>query len=123
MIFALLLAIVFAGFAALAWRDLKLASTVLLGLLPTYLVRFSIGPVPMTLLEGFLLIVIGVYVARDYRRSLSGFSTNTKIGALAIIAVSMLAIFVAPDHISALGIWKAYFLEPVLFGMIVMRIL
>lgn len=76
----------------------------------------------MTLLEGFLLITIGAYVARDYRRALSSFSTNTRVGALAVLAVSMLAVFVAPDHISALGIWKAYFLEPVLFGVIVMKL-
>jgi len=122
MIFSLLLAIIFTGFAMLAWRDLKLASIAVLGLLPTYLVRFSIGPVPMTLLEVFLLIAIGLYVAKDYRRALSGFSTNTKIGALTVLAASMLAVFIAPDHISALGIWKAYFLEPTLFGMIVMRL-
>lgn len=122
MIFALLLAIVFGSFTMLAWRNLKLASIVLLGLLPTYLVRFSIGPVPMTLLEGSLLITIGVYVAKNYRKVFNDFSMNAKIGAFVVLAVSMLAVFVAPDHLSALGIWKAYFLEPMIFGLIVMKI-
>ena len=127
MIFALLLATVFAGFTMLAWRDLKLASIVLLGLLPTYLVRFSIGPLPMTLLEGFLLITIGVF-AIQFRRTPSpiyggdGGGLRMRVAILTVLAVSLLAVFVAPDHISALGIWKAYFLEPILFGMIMMKV-
>lgn len=121
MIFALLLAIVFTAFGVLAWRDLKIAIIVLLGLLPAYLVRFSVGPVPMTLLEGFLLIVIGVYgvkmVIGDRRLGIGGL--GWVIGGLIL---SMMAIIVAPDHVSALGIWKAYFLEPVLLGVIVMKV-
>lgn len=129
MIFALLLAIVFGAFAVLAWRNLKLASIVLLGLLPTYLVRFSVGPVPMTLLEGFLLITIGIFAFRFRLRGIPspiyggvGGGLRTRVAVLTVLAVSMLAVFVVPDHTSALGIWKAYFLEPVLFGVIMMKV-
>lgn len=138
MIFALLLAIIFAGFTILAWRDLKLASIVLLGLLPTYLVRFSIGPIPFTMLEGFLLIVVGVFAIRFWRipspihggdgspteasAKVGGGLSRVPLAVPTVLAISMLAVIVAPDHVSALGIWKAYFLEPVLFGMIVMKV-
>jgi O-antigen ligase len=125
MIFASLLAIAFAAFGLLAWRDLNMAMIALLALLPAYLVRFSIGPVPMTILEGLMLIVIGVYIVKSFRRPgplLLPHSWGRVYAGTGLVAISLLAVLIAPDHVAALGIWKAYFLEPILFGAVMMAV-
>jgi O-antigen ligase len=128
MIFTFLLTAAFAAFALLAWRDLKLALILLCGLTPTYLVRFSIGPVPSTILEGFLLIAIGVFIAQQrsvmlsavkhLRRSITSFRMP-HVSLLLIAVASVAAVIIAPDTFSALGIWKAYYAEPFIFGLMI----
>jgi len=157
MIFGAILILAFVAFAALAWRNLKLALVLLCGLTPTYLVRFTVGPVPSTMLEGFLVIAIGVFIiqhhsvifstARGLQKYFTAFRmTNRGIGALSlfqklytapyipplarggntliipllfIALASVAAVIIAPDQLSALGIWKAYYIEPFLFGLMI----
>lgn len=124
MIFAILLTFVLIAFAVLAWQDLKFALILLCGLTPTYLVRFDVGPVPTTLLECFLLITLATFVIRYRSRLLTWTKHKPKFTlasiSLILIAISsIIAVIIAPDHISALGIWKAYYLEPFLFGITV----
>ncbi|MEK7105551.1 MAG: hypothetical protein AAB865_02615, partial [Patescibacteria group bacterium] len=66
--FAALLIITFVVFAAIAWRDLRWGIFLILAVLPSYLVRFSIGPIPFTLLEGLVLIAFGVWLVKIYDR-------------------------------------------------------
>lgn len=141
MIFSLILAVVFAAFALLAWRDLKLALVLLCGLTPAHLVRFSIGPVPSTMLEGFLVIAFLVFAIKHHsvmlnevkhlRRSFVALRMTemlrvtryTLVLFIFFIALaSIAAVIIAPDLISALGIWKAYYLEPALFGLMMWKL-
>ncbi len=127
MIFFFLIILALSAFTLLAWRDLKFALAVLTGLTPTYLVRFSLGPIPTTMLECFLLLALVFFFIRHgktYRPKLARMFTHRPftlrsfaIGALGI--ASILSIFIAPDMFSALGIWKAYYLEPFLFGIMI----
>lgn len=109
-------AIVIISFSYLAYRDFKLALTVLLALLPTYLIRFSIGPIPTTLLEFLVLVTLGFWLVRekgyrlDFLRSMGVY----RVPLLLLIAASCFAVAVAPDTFAALGIWKAFFVEPLL---------
>jgi O-antigen ligase len=109
-------ALVVLSFAYLSYRDFKLALTVLLALLPTYLIRFSIGPVPTTLLECLVLVILGFWAFREkgmkleFLRSMGPF----RAPLLLLLAASCFAVAVAPDTFGALGIWKAYFVEPIL---------
>lgn len=94
-------------------------------LLPLYLVRFNIFGIPTTLLELIFLALLAVAIAKRKFLILpqtgSRFAvTNSKF--LIPIAIFLLAaiigVFVSPDKISALGIWKAYFAEPILFFLL-----
>lgn len=119
MMYALLLLIVIAAFGFLAWRDLRGALILLLGLLPTYLIRFSIGPIPTTLLEILILIAITVAIYKhgkslfDIRRF---FPWNRPL--LLLLAAACFATTMSADIFSALGIWKAYFIEPALLFLV-----
>lgn len=113
--FSILLVIVSLLFAYLASRDFKSAVTILLALTPTYLIRFSVGPVPTTLLETFVLITIVIWFLRegkdlDYLKTLDGY----RIPVLLLLAAACFGVVVAPDVYSALGVWKAFFIEPVM---------
>jgi O-antigen ligase len=115
LLFVIILAVA-VSFAYLAYRDLKVALTVLLALLPTYLIRFSLGPVPSTLLEVLVLITLGVWCFKhmgwrlDFLRSMGTFRTPIML----LLAASCFAVALAPDALAALGIWKAFFVEPIL---------
>ncbi|MFH1631657.1 MAG: O-antigen ligase family protein [bacterium] len=113
--YPILLLVIIISYAVLAWRDLKLALAVLAGLLPIYLLRFSVGPIPTTALEVLVLISLAIWLIK-YR----GFKVNTKNlnpwlkPALLLIGAASISAAIAPDLFDALGIWKAYFIEPVL---------
>ncbi len=120
MIFPILLGLVAFLFAYIAFNDLRQAIILLLGLLPTYLIRFSIGPFPTTLLEVLLLILILVWVVRFH-----GIPAATTLhghwiwAILLLIAAASIGVSVAPDTMAALGIWKAYIIEPILLFLII----
>ncbi len=132
MTFFLLIAIALITFAVLSWRNQKLGIILLFALLPTYLVRFSVGPIPSTLLEGFVLITIAIAVLRSkapppYEGGGWGEVLNS-LGwyriplALAVIA-GIISTIIAPDILSALGILKAYIIEPILLAFVITSIM
>src|SRR3989339_1352582 len=77
MFYGILISVFLILFAYFSWRNLLLATTFIVAFLPTYLIRFSIGFVPMTLLEGMILVLFGVWgvkgvIARSDRRERRG---------------------------------------------------
>ena len=107
-------------------------SRILLGVtaacLPLYAVRWSYGPLPTTLLENLVLATIALYVlatlrallavsaARDtaIRALLAGWSRTPYGIAIALLLLSgVISVFVAKDHRAALGLYRAYFVEPI----------
>lgn len=108
----------FAGlgfFLVASWSRLWGAALVLL-LLPVYQVRASILGMPVTLLELFLVLLAVAWVLERRRSVLNVVSTLPwRWTILLLLLAATIGIFVAPDHTSALGYWKAYFLEPIVF--------
>jgi len=109
-------------------------SRILLGVtaacLPLYAVRWSYGPLPTTLLENLVLATIALYLlatirallilavsaARDtaIRALLAGWSrTPYGIGIALLLLSGLISVVVAKDHRAALGLYRAYFIEPV----------
>jgi len=111
------LTIFFLLFAYLTWRDLLLGIYLFAGLLPVYLIRFSLGPLPSTALEAMFGIIFVTWLmqAKPKKDDLIQFSKSIFFwpGALLVLA-SGVSVFWATDIAAALGIWKAYFVEPFL---------
>lgn len=98
--------------------NIFLSLTILLA--PLYVIRFKIGPLPTTLLEVLIGLTLASFLLERFlqkdtfhlwKRRL--FSPLT-YPALALLLVSALAVLISPTHYQALGLWRAYFLEPIL---------
>lgn len=120
IIVATLLGLLIVG---IAWQRRILALQILVALLPTYLIRFSAGGIPMTLLEVIILAVtvVGLWdVARDSTTRARLLNIITRHQAffffvLLFVFAGTIGVVVTPELQPALGIWKAYFVEPLLF--------
>ena len=110
----ILIVIVLVAFAGLAWRDLKLALTLILALLPTYLLRFEVV-IPWTVLEGFILIAFAIWLIKGQAQDLflPEILGPYRAPFICLLAIATCAAIWAPDQSNALGVWKAYFIEPV----------
>ena len=90
-------------------------------LLPTYLFRSKIGFLPFTFLELCLLTTFLGWLINKIFFKKTIFLPTIKASIIPIILIlfsSALAIFFSPNKIAAAGIWKAYFLEPILFFLV-----
>lgn len=87
-------------------------------LLPAYVLRTTIGPLPTTALE---LALAGLAIGFTYRHGWDGWREGLRRTkpwhAVAILwtLATIVAVFVAPDRIGALGLWRAYVLEPFVY--------
>ncbi|MFY9614330.1 MAG: O-antigen ligase family protein [Candidatus Dormiibacterota bacterium] len=87
-----------------------------------YVIRGQLLGVPFTFLELCILATLLAYVV-EKRRAGEGFPDPRRMVyfwplALLLVAATI-SIFVAPDQRAAAGIWRAYFLEPMLFAYVV----
>lgn len=84
---------------------------------PAYVERPHVGPLPTTLLEIPLVIAIavGLYAYRD---ELPWRSPYLWPAALLLVAATIDTVL-APDRRAAAGLWKAYFVEPALAGLVI----
>ncbi len=122
-----LLILYFIFFAVLAVKDLQWALYVIIFSLPSYLIRFKLGWLPMTLLEGMILILFLVWLFETIKHK--NIKTLKQIilkyrylfiwSGLFLLSATM-AVFVGPDLKAAAGIWKAYFIEPFLFLVVLL---
>lgn len=118
-------------FLIIAILRLDLAVFLIIALLPAYLLRFNVLGIPLTFLEAMILISFAVWFFRNIAPNLKTWLKNRKTrtpypyGAeiIAIIVISFIAVAVAGFNTSALGIWKAYFFEPILLFILIMNIL
>jgi putative inorganic carbon (hco3(-)) transporter len=83
-------------------------------LMPSYVVRWHIGPIPTTLLEVIILAtavayVLSLYQSHTYRLR----RTPIDIPTALLLVAGLISIAVAYSHASAAGIYRAYFLEAV----------
>ena len=121
-IFYFILILYYLLFLALALKNLKWAVFWVIFILPAYLIRFQIGPLPMTLLEGQILLLFLVWIVKNIKiQEYKNIETDIKRNLLlyCFIALLLLAatisMFISPDIRAAAGLWKAYFIEPILF--------
>lgn len=106
----------------------------LIFLLPSYQVRFSIFGLPSTLLEGMILICFAVWMIRDWssfqkrinqawqkKRESHRYPFDLEI--VGLVLLSWFGIIAAGFSASALGLWRAYFFEPILVFLMIYNVL
>ncbi len=118
-----LILLFFVAFFALAWRKIEYGIFVVVATLPLYVVRFSVFGLPSTLLEGMILVLFSVWLFQERnklwekRKILYEYRSFTAI-VLLFFLVSCVAVIIAPHTYSALGLWRAYILEPMFFFLV-----
>jgi len=94
--------------------------------LPAYQIRFHIFGLPTTLLEILLIILFIGWTAYKINKEelcATWLSLKNKLGVsfyliLAWLIISLISCFWAPNFTASLGIWRAYFLEPIILFFI-----
>jgi O-antigen ligase len=123
----------------LAIRRLDWAVMLMLAALPTYLIRFKVLGIPFTLLEAMILTSFAVWLITNRREFIANLRESKGIGLKAryknknrrypfdieivlLLIISFMAVGVVGFSNSAMGIWKAYFFEPVLAFILVLHL-
>ena len=107
----------------LAHKNFKTAVGILILFLPSYFIRFNIGPLPTSLLEvtfGGLFLVWLIKYSRTDWTEIKKFGKENKYvswAAILFLIFSVVGILVSGEMVKALGVWRAYFLEPFIFGL------
>jgi len=94
----------------------KFSLGILLLFLPTYLIRFSFQNIPTTFLELLLVIFIIAAFVRNFAKipELKSLGPINWFILLFVLA-AIISTVISPDKRSALGVLKAFIIEPVLF--------
>jgi len=125
----------------LAYRRLDLSVMLFLFALPSYQVRFNVLGIPITLLEGMILISFAIWFLKNWKEIFENLKSkiqnqienrkskienshrypfDTKIILLLIISFTSIA--VAGFSNSAFGVFKTYFFEPILVYILIFNV-
>jgi O-antigen ligase len=89
-------------------------------LAPAYVIRWNVLSYPTTLLEAALLLTVGVFVVETVRqRSAVVWRGPFTVPAAVFLLAGAVSVAVAPDHRAALGLYRAYLIEPIAFAVVV----
>ena len=104
-------------FCVLAWFKPKYALGVILALLPTYQIQFQILNIPFTFLEAMILLLFVIYFGKNIKKikEIKEQFEGWQWPIMAWLIIATVSIFISPDLRAAAGVWKAYFIEPILF--------
>jgi O-antigen ligase len=109
---------------------MNLLLSILFLLLPTYLIRFNLGPIPTTLLEVMIWIIFVVWIIKviKFEKLKTVINRLSHISYLNLSLVISISIFLLSATYSAfvtsintraaLGEWKAFYIEPFLIFLI-----
>lgn len=133
------------AFFLITYRRFENGIFLLFLLLPTYLIRFHIGPLPSTLLEVMALSLTGITIINilqsEYKKQTKKFLQNTFLflwsnsisfykknkllacGILIFLLGATISIFTSVDIRAALGEWRAFYFEPIILFFILNAVL
>jgi O-antigen ligase len=122
----IILALIF--FTVLALFRLNWGLFIIIFSLPIYLIRFNIGPFPSTMLEFMILIVFLVWLFKDkpwknLKRKV--FKKRIKypyyLEIIGLLIAAWFGLLIANFSPGALGIFKAYFIEPIMLYLVLVN--
>src|SRR3989339_1600003 len=115
------------AFLALSLKRAIYGVASIIVMLPSYLWRFEFFSLPTTFLELMIIVLFFIFLLKDKNYQRLNFSLkksaenrltkNLRYLLSAWLLISLLAFLVNPT-LSALGLWRAYFLEPMIFFLI-----
>jgi O-antigen ligase len=134
MLFPALITVYCLLFALITYYRFHLGLFFLFLLLPTYLIRFNLGPLPTTLLEVMVWIILIIWIIHAVRYKkitgywllVTGYFKRHKTLFFSIflfLIAATISIFTSVDLRSALGEWKAFYIEPFLIFIILITTL
>ena len=93
-------------------------------LAPTYVIRWHIGFYPTTLLENAILITLVIFAVELLcSRSPLIWRSPFTLPALLFIVAGAIAVLAAPSRTAGLGLYRAYIIEPIAFGLVLTNVL
>jgi putative inorganic carbon (HCO3(-)) transporter len=107
------LPLAFLAYAVVAFSKPRWGFLLLVAFLPAYLIRFPLGGIPTTALEVLFAIMFAAWLMKREKRLID--IKGWGLLLLLWLGVATLQLFVPPDFRAAAGVWKAYFVEPVIF--------
>ena len=115
-------------FIWLSWNYQKWSLFLILALLPAYQIRFQVLGIPLTFLEVLILVLWAVWLIKQIRHQQYPAFRYKKMGTwfwlISLwLLISIIAVFISPDLRAGAGIWKAYFLEPILFLIVFLDVI
>lgn len=108
-------------FITLSFLNLKKALLLTIIFLPSYLLRFDLFGLPSTILELLILIIFAIWLIKNRERLIKLHfwkQITLKNEILLVIIAASLGVLVNFGTAS-LGVWKAYFIEPVLLFLVI----
>ena len=117
------------AFAILSWRRAEYGALLLVATTPAYLIRFSFGPLPVTFLEIEILLLASIVLVRHRHEIMRVLVFRERIEKALAVSIACLlisasvSVFVSPDLRAALGVWRAYFIEPIIFFTILLFVI
>ncbi len=120
--------LLFVIYGFFAYFQPKYALGLMLFLLPTYQIKFQIFKIPFTFLEIMILILFAVWLAKNtknkelkIKNEIRRLKNSSWFWLICVwLAIATVSMFVAPDLRAAAGVWKAYFIEPILFLLVLL---
>jgi O-antigen ligase len=91
-------------------------------LTPAYTIRWHVGFYPTTLLEAAILVTIAAFILESLPRRPIVWRTGFGIPILLFILAGAISVVVSSDHRAALGLYRAYFLEPAAFFYVLIAV-
>lgn len=116
-------------FAIIGKLNLRIAVLLLILTLPSYLIRFSILGLPTTLLEISLLITFANWILKNYKYLLRFKKSDRKNRQpypfgweiILLLVMALISTFIGGLTLPALGIFRAYFLEPLFLFILILN--
>jgi O-antigen ligase len=103
-------------------------------LAPAYVLRWHLGPLPTTVLENALLLTVAAFIVELWRAGTwppwrrwpagigSAWRTSLTIPTALFLVAGAISVVVAPDRRAALGLYRAYLVEPILFSIVLFNV-
>lgn len=130
MLEGILLALFTICFLYIAWWKLDWAITLCIILLPAYLTRFQVWFLPTTILELMLVSLFAVWLVKVFivqkgtcKEKCKSIWWPWRWCTLFFVAAGIAAVFVSPDLRAAVGLWRAYILEPIIFFIVFVNVI